>query len=188
MVFWVGLRQGVRSASISSLVRQLYQRKSCSELSGTGGVARQLDRITFDPPRPRSEVLPILVCPCLVSGRYRPARRLYSLSSTCVPSSSSLELIHRLVSPRHSLQRIVCWRLRFLMWFLHKPRCATLRLFPHVDVNRDQLLHVFLRAVFPGPRFCELSKVRLGMETVWTLCCPRTRLLVLRTQTSPKYC
>ena len=92
------------------------------------------------------------------------------------------------VSPRHSLQRIVCWRLRFLMWFLHKPRCATLRLFPHVDVNRDPLLHVFLRAVFPVPCFCELSKVRLGMETVWTSCCPRTRLVVLRTQTSPKYC
>ena len=35
--------------SISSLVRQLYQRKRCSELSGTVGVARQLDRITFDP-------------------------------------------------------------------------------------------------------------------------------------------
>ena len=79
-------------------------------------------------------------------------------------------------SPRHSLQRIVCWRLRFLMWFLHNPRCATLRLFPHVDVTRDQLLHVFLRAVFPGPCFCELSKV------------PRTRLVVLRTQTSPEYC
>ena len=92
------------------------------------------------------------------------------------------------VSPRHSLQRIVCWRLRFLMWFLHKPRCATLRLFPNVDVHRDQLLHVFLRAVFPGPCLCELSKVRFGMETVWTLCCPRTRLLVLRTQTSPEYC
>ena len=49
MVFWVGLRQGVGSASISSLVRQLYQRKRCSELSGTVVVARQLDRITFDP-------------------------------------------------------------------------------------------------------------------------------------------
>ena len=70
------------------------------------------------------------------------------------------------------------------MWFLHKPRCATLRLLPRVDVNRASSWELF----FQDLAFASFQKVRIGMETVWTLCCPRTRLVVLRTQTSPEYC
>ena len=195
MVFWVGLRQGVGSASISSLVRQLYQRKRCSELSGTVGVARQLDRITCDP-RVLGSAFPKSF-PCLSARAWSQAGTVQLDGCTpCLPCVFPLPPVWNWYTvcctsccfSQTPLQRIVRWRLRFLMWFLHKPRCATLRLFPHVDVNRDQLLHVFLRAVFPGPCFCELPKVRLGMETVWTSCSPRTRLVVLRTQTSPKYC
>ena len=159
MVFWVGLRQGVSSASISSLVRQLYQRKRCSELSGAVGVARHLDRITFDS-RVLGSAFPKSF-PCLSARAWSQAGTVQLDGCTpCPPCAFPLPLKSGIgtpiaalpvVSPRHSLQRIVCWRLRSLMWFLHKPRCATLRLFPNVDVNRDQLLHVVLRAVFPGP-------------------------------------
>ena len=163
-LLWVGLRQGVGTASISSLVRQLYQRKRCSELSGTVGVARQLDRITFDP-RVLGSAFPKSFA-CL-------SARAWSQASTvqldgCIPFVCSLFLQSGIgtplgaltvASPRHSLQRIVCWRLRFLMWFLHNPRCATLlRLFPHVDVHRDQLLHVFLRAVFQDLDFASFQR------------------------------
>ena len=173
MVFWVGLRQGVGSASISSLVRQLYQRKRCSELSGTVGVARQRDRITFDP-RVLGSAFPKSF-PCLSARAWSqagtvqldgctpyppcefplpPVWNWYTVCCTSCCFSQTLSATHRLLET--AVPHVV----------FHKPRCATLRLFPHVDVNRDQLLHVFLRAVFPGPCFCELSKVRLGMETV----------------------
>ena len=156
MVFWVGLRQGVGSASISSLVRRLSQRKRCSELSGTVGVARQLDRITSDP-RVLGSAFPKSF-PCLSARAWSqavtvqldgctpnppcvfplpPVWNWYTVGCTSCYFSQTFLATHRLLETGGSS-----------CGFFTSLRCATLRLFPHVDVNRDQLLHVLLGSCF----------------------------------------